>query len=391
MSHASIHPFPARMAPELAENFLDRLAEHSTVLDPMMGSGSFPLAAARRGHLAIGSDTDPLAVLIAQTAAGLFDTDELLTCARDLVGSFSVGDYKEHVAGKRTGEFINFWFDSETRDKLAGLVEGIKETPARLRPALWCAFSRLIITKDNGASRARDVSHSRPHRVRDAASFDVVDRFLPSVATVAKRVAAYRSGRSLEFSETTRGSFVPLRSDGRRVPLAAGTVDAVMTSPPYLVAIDYLRGHRMSLVWMGYDIDYLRELRGTNVGSPRGQDAGSEVQRIQEIATNGVLADKDVRLVSRYVDDMWQVIGEIARVLKAGGGATFVIADARLKGVNISVEKIVTELCGLEGLSISSRASREIPANRRYLPPPRSSGTGLDLRMREEVILGFVN
>ncbi|MGW4599681.1 ATP-binding protein [Streptomyces sp. NPDC004457] len=164
-----------------------------------------------------------------------------------------------------------------------------------------------------------------------------------------------------------------------------------MTSPPYLVAIDYLRGHRMSLVWMGYDIDYLRELRGTNIGSSRGGSAESEVQRIQETATSGILGPSDVRLVNRYIGDMWQVISEIARVLRSNGGATFVIADARLKGASISVEKIIVELCGLEGLSLSSRACREIPANRRYLPPPRSSGKGLNLRMREEVILGFVN
>ena len=30
-----------------------------------------------------------------------------------------------------------------------------------------------------------------------------------------------------------------------------GSVDLTVTSPPYLNAIDYLRGHKMSLVWMG--------------------------------------------------------------------------------------------------------------------------------------------
>ncbi|MFF9752693.1 hypothetical protein ACF1FC_07750 [Streptomyces sp. NPDC014344] len=330
-------------------------------------------------------------MLIAQTAAGAFNPDELLAYARNLVDSFSIGNYKEHAVGKHTWDFIDFWFDSETRDKLAGLVSGIRKAPAHLRPALWCAFSRLIITKDKGASKARDVSHSRPHRVRDTASFDVVERFLPSVSTVARRVAAQRQDMLVPSGAERLGSFTPLRADGRSIPLGSDSVDSVMTSPPYLVAIDYLRGHRMSLVWMGYDIDYLRELRGTNIGSSRGGPAEAEVQRIQETATSGILGPSDVRLVNRYIGDMWRVISEIARVLRPDGGATFVIADARLKGANISVEKIIVELCGLEGLSLSSRACREIPANRRYLPPPRSSGKGLDLRMREEVILGFVN
>src|ERR1700733_14140424 len=62
-----IHPFPARMAPELV---WDELPNHSTrlrVLDPMAGSGTTLVTAKLRGHEAIGYDRDPLAVLIARS------------------------------------------------------------------------------------------------------------------------------------------------------------------------------------------------------------------------------------------------------------------------------------------------------------------------------------
>ena len=43
----------------------------------------------------------------------------------------------------------------------------------------------------------------------------------------------------------------------------------MVTSPPYLNAIDYMRGHKMSLVWMGWTIGALRDVRGEAVGVER--------------------------------------------------------------------------------------------------------------------------
>ncbi|MFF7141289.1 hypothetical protein ACFZB5_08590 [Streptomyces nodosus] len=377
------------MAPELSERFLDDLPDSSVVLDPMMGSGSFPLAAAARGHLAMGCDSDPLAVLISQTAASEFDHEQVLSACHAIVSTAKSA--KQHIAPSADAEtlaFIDFWFDPETRDKLAALAAGISQASAAVQAPLWCAFSRLIITKDAGASRARDVSHSRPHRVRDIASFDVLEKFPLSVRAVLRRSGLPGVSDRGE-NENKSGKFVAFRADGRKIPLVDGRVDAVMTSPPYLVAIDYLRGHRLSLVWMGYTIGYLRGLRSANIGSQRGSTATEKVERVQELAVSGALAEREIRLVNRYVSDMMQLIFEISRVLRTNGLATFVIADARLKGANVSVEKIVTELCGYAGLSIADRICREIPANRRYLPPPRQEGGSMDLRMREEIILQF--
>ncbi len=43
----------------------------------------------------------------------------------------------------------------------------------------------------------------------------------------------------------------------------------IITSPPYLNAIDYLRGHKLSLVWMGQSIARVRNIRSTNIGTEK--------------------------------------------------------------------------------------------------------------------------
>lgn len=66
MQIRTIHPFPARMAPELALSALASLKKGSIVLDPMAGSGTVLRQALALGHRAIGFDMDPLAVLMSR-------------------------------------------------------------------------------------------------------------------------------------------------------------------------------------------------------------------------------------------------------------------------------------------------------------------------------------
>ncbi|MGN9791056.1 hypothetical protein ACTMTU_08120 [Streptomyces sp. OZ13] len=385
-ARAAVHPFPARMAPELAAAKVLSLAPDAVVLDPMMGSGTFPLAAARSGHQAFGCDTDPLALVIANTLAADYALDEYLEAAATVVKRADDLLGVDVEVDTETSKFIDFWFDPQARSRLSALALAIAEAPTYLLPPLWCAFSRLIIAKDAGASKARDVSHSRPHRVREVASFDPLAKYTSSAKSVASRVLTYRE---VEAGVASLASLNILRADARKLPFGRASVDAVMTSPPYLIAIDYLRGHRMSLVWMGYSISYLRSLRSGNIGSEAGLIVESDLEVVAKSSFTGSLPERSQRVIGRYVRDMDEVMAEIARVVKPGGPVSFVMADARMNGVEISIEEILLRLGRRNGLLDRSRVSRELPASRRYLPPPRNADGALGKRMKEEVILTF--
>ena len=55
---------------------------------------------------------------------------------------------------------------------------------------LRLALSRIIITKNLGASLARDVSHSRPHKVAEVSSFEVPPAFERSVRELRRLLAS---------------------------------------------------------------------------------------------------------------------------------------------------------------------------------------------------------
>ncbi|WP_128919140.1 hypothetical protein [Bradyrhizobium nanningense] len=189
-----VHPFPARMAPGIALDILSSEQDQIRVLDPMMGSGTVLAMARASGHSAIGIDIDPLAVLLARVWTTAIDEPrararaaEVLERARDNMPSLSVSDAYPRNADSETRSFVRYWFDIYARKQLASLansIHGVRDD--HIRDVLWCAFSRLIITKQAGASLAMDLSHSRPHKAFESAPIKPFNKFLSAVDLVLK-------------------------------------------------------------------------------------------------------------------------------------------------------------------------------------------------------------
>lgn len=380
-----VHPFPARMAPELALRQARRLSPGSTVLDPMVGSGTTLRCVADHGHRGIGFDVDPLAVLMTRVWTTPLDAAQLRCRANDAVAE--AADRSKAITPEWSPDeatFLTYWFGQRQRDELGSLAAAIRPTVGPVGDALRVAFSRIIITKEKGASLARDVSHSRPHRVAESSDYDVGRGFLRSIEQLASRIE----------SSPPPGGVTTAIGDARDLHLADRSVDAVITSPPYLNAIDYLRGHRMALVWLGFRLGDLREVRGTSIGTERGIESTDD-RLLAERLTIRVgkleeLPERKARMVLRYALDMLAVMREIARVLREGGVATLVIGNSSIGGVFLSNDSVIRECAHYGGLSQISRRERPLPPARRYLPPPsHRSGERLQQRMRTEVVLRF--
>ena len=85
MKLSSIHPFPARMAPEIARHSLIRVPKNGRVLDPMCGSGTVARAAVEAGLNCAGVDIDPLAVLMARVWTTQLDPRQICADAENLI------------------------------------------------------------------------------------------------------------------------------------------------------------------------------------------------------------------------------------------------------------------------------------------------------------------
>lgn len=387
----SVHPFPARMAPELAFESLKRLSS-GTVLDPMTGSGTVARIAKSRGLCARGFDLDPLAVLISKVGTTNVD-DALLSEFEERIFSAARCLKDDSVAlpwmdnDKEADRFVDFWFAKPQQQdlrKVSYLLHnaGDIDMPEDVADVFRIALSRIIVTKKQAASLAQDTSHSRPHRVATESDYNVMDGFLKSVRTVRKRVAQIPK----------QGLVTIQHGDARNLSsLLPESVDAVLTSPPYLNAIDYMRGHRMSLIWLGHKYADLSQARSNSIGAERRPDLPFDKQTFQAIKESmGELEALPRRyhgIIERYVVDLHTMISEVSRVMKPSAFATFVMGNSCLKGIFIENSEALVKAAESVGLTVKNRMERDLPSGSRYLPTPKTGA--LSKRMRKEVIVEF--
>ena len=381
-----IHPFPARMAPELVRQSLEAIPKGGRVLDPMCGSGTVTRAAAQAGFDCAGIDIDPLAVLMARVWSTPMDASLLRPAAEKIVADAEAlpPDDAERAPDVETQQFISFWFAPEQEEALRRLATVLRRyDDERTRDALIVALSRIIVSKEKMASLARDTSHSRPHRVPGPNDFDVYGGFVRSADRVAKRLRP----EAIKVPAKVR------RGDARRLDdIGERRFDLVLTSPPYLNAIDYLRGHRLTLVWLGFGVGLLRGIRATSIGTERmAAEARGPVEISRFIKPGGerTMGRKHEGWIRRYAADMEAVLRQIARVVKKDGLVVMVLGNSFLRGSVVDNAGLIRALAESVGLRERQCESREIPARRRYLPPPGDGRNALDRRMRTETVITF--
>lgn len=378
-----LHPFPARMAPEIAEGAIGNIASPSAVaLDPMCGSGTTLQVASRLGLSSIGVDSDPLAVLMSSVATSNVSAEEIRrTAMRVSLAAEWSKPCESPWKDEETDAFARYWFAPKQRDGLARLAREIDQVEDEaIRRALWLAFSRIIVTKTPQASLASDTSRSRPRRVSEDSNFDVFSGFFRSADRVIRWLSARGEVRPAKV----------MQGDARKLQLESSSVDLVVTSPPYLNAIDYMRGHRLSLIWMGYRLSELRSVRGAAIGSERGSyKSAPEAVEEMWLAVKSAATAPDLLpagMIFRYGTDLLNSALELARVCKPGASAVVVVGNSTLKS-NLIPNDLITQIAYEEsGFQLVDLEVRKLPERRRSLP---MLGDRVEKRMREESVMTF--
>lgn len=374
------------MAPDIAMDRLDSMSggKVATVLDPMCGSGTTLVAAASQGHSALGFDVDPLAVLMSSVATQPVDTELIVLEAENVVARARVSSASDpRWDDPETIKFSEFWFALDQRTQLNRLsLEIDKVSDIDTRRVLQVALSRIIVTKSPRASLAADTSHSRPHRVVTVSDYDVYEGFTGSVSNLKKLLDQRKITGQVRVS----------RGDARRLGVSSDSVDLIITSPPYLNAIDYLRGHRLSLIWLGHTIPELRKIRSNSIGAERAldgealQQVDEMVERIRESVDDPTLLP--IATITRYAHDLALFSKELHRVSKIGAEVVTVIGNSTLRGNYIQNDVLVQTAYENSGFRTVERVERELPENKRYMPVrTRDKSSSMAKRMRSEVVL----
>lgn len=332
------HTYPARMHPVTAARLVRSLsAEGATVLDPFCGSGTVLVEARIAGRRALGTDLNPLAVKLAALKTTPMDgpTREALVAAARSVAALADERRKRRAGATRRypAEDVEL-FPPHVLLELDSLRAGIADPSAapELREPLLLVLSSILVKVSRRASDTSTLASER----RIAAGF-------PARLFVRKTEELARRLTELEalVPAGTPAARVTLDDATRLRTVGASTIDAVVTSPPYVATYDYVAQHAARLRWLGLDA---HAFAAGEIGARR---------RYAKLDPGGATA--------AWSRELGAALRAMSRVCRRGARVALVVADSAVRGAVLRADEQVAAIAPASGLAFVARASQRRP------------------------------
>jgi len=333
------HAYPARIHPTTAALLVRAVSrEKEAILDPFCGSGTMIVEAMLASRRAIGTDLNPLAVLLARLKTARPDerARAALVSAAEAVGAFATERRKRKAGAthRLPREDVEL-FDPHVLLELDSIQAGIaarSEAEGVVRDALRLVLSAILIKVSR---RASDTSTNVVPR-RLAAGF-ATRLFVGKAAELARRFE--------QLSQLVPPGVIEPRieiDDAAKLrTIAASTVDAVVTSPPYVSTYDYLAQHAARLRWLGLDST---RFAAAEMGARR---------RFGNLDASAARA--------AWSRELGDVLRSIRRVCRPKARVVMVLADSAVQDEALRADTILASVARDAGFSVLARASQSRP------------------------------
>jgi hypothetical protein len=334
------HSYPARMHPATAARMVRGLSgEGATVLDPFCGSGTVLVEGMIAGRKMIGTDLNPLAVRLASLKTSprtATERDLLVAMARGVATFANERRLRRAGATKRYPPEDVATFEPHVLLELDSLNAGIKDVgDARVKEALQLCLSAILVKVSRKASDT--ASHEAPRRI--AAGYP--SRLLVKKAEELGRRFAVLEGLLPQGANGVKGARVTLDDATRLKSVGAATVDAIVTSPPYVATYDYIAHHALRMRWLGLDASAF--------------GAGETGSR-RRYAPLGAAEAR-----ATWTRELTNILGAMARVCRKGARVGLLIADSAVQGEALRADALVAAIAPGAGFELLARATQTRP------------------------------
>ncbi|MDK2464625.1 MAG: DNA methyltransferase [Candidatus Korarchaeota archaeon] len=336
------------------------LREGDLVLDPFTGCGTLNVEASLMGIRSVGVEVNPLLAMVSRVKVRALGADPSEV-------SKLISRVEEELRSRPAADGLS-------------LEEALSRLPERLasrvrRGSLAVVVRVLEISQSVGDPELSDflkvpLAYWMRSMLTKQAPEKVISTYLDHLKRMwfaLRFLQLYRENvRPIEpaKAEVIRGDSTRLREVLRQVPgELRGPFDGVVTSPPYLAAIDYVGNQLYSLYVLGLTSDHLavdRETLGSMRGSRSREWSESALDSLPEDVRDFLLwlrpgRPKMSAALLRYFLGVLRVFKEIGEVLRPGGRVTGVSGAERVRGVRgegrgLPVADWMTELASQVGL-----------------------------------------
>lgn len=334
------------------------------VTDPFSGSGTTALAAAEHGCTGHAVDVNPFLVWLGNVKAASYPPallDDVRAAVPALTGRATRWAAEAPVLWAPNLHNIDRWWSPGSLAALKGLRRALDEAcvPAAGLDLLNIAFCRTVIAASNAAFNHQSMSFRPAGELPAAGCAEVIRQFGAEAAGVlASATAALPgSGRVVQGDARDLGSGVP-------------PCDLLLTSPPYVNRMSYIRELRPYMYWLRF-LDRpsdAGQLDWTAIGGTWGiatsrlngwVPAGPVPPIEREIGAVCDLISRDggrhgpllATYVTKYFHDMRAHFTAAFRHVRSGGQATYIIGNSTFYGHLVPAERWYAALLDAAGFT----------------------------------------
>lgn len=362
----------------LVRERLGTLEPGSVVTDPFSGTGTTPLAAAELGHIGQSVDVNPFLIWLGTVKTAHYSNAVLLATADTARAVLSdARSYEQDDDLWQPNLFkIDKWWSPGALHALKALRRSIDDNSGQVRDLLEIALCRSLISCSNAAFNHQSMSFKEVSG--ESVLFDIDDarrtfeRFESEVAMLIDSAQFDLLGSASVFEGDSRSGVETLK-----------LADLVLTSPPYVNRMSYIRELRPYMYWLRYldqasdagDLDW-RAIGGTwgtatsklNSWVPETETpidgpmaAVCELIR-RDGGKNGPLL---ATYVHKYHHDMWQHFQAITPQVKAGGRVSYIIGNSTFYKHEVPAHEWYAEmLCALDYRDVKIQVIRKRNSNK---------------------------
>jgi len=305
----TFHSYPARFIPQIPLTFIKLFTkEGENILDPMCGCGTTSVEAFLNNRNSIGNDFNPLAALITKVKTTLIDENEFRYFNKKLAIMKRYLDLDYRRVDERINNLPNRKISKIFNRIVISKLESIREI--------------LLEIKEEGHNDLFDLgrvalSSTIWSLVENGDGIDVDDLFLKKIKSMQNEL------RKTAIVVRNIPKVKVICGDARKLELETDSTDLIVTSPPYVNALDYYRTHMYNMFWLGMDFDLFRK---------------------HEIGGHSHFIINRFRLLSEYLGDMLRSMIEMNRVLKKDKLCVIVIGNSSLEYELIESHKFFAEM-----------------------------------------------
>ena len=377
-----IHSYPAKLLCHIPYFFLNNTyfsQKGEMVLDPFCGTGTVLLEANLAERCAIGADANPLARKIAAVKTRKLDVIRL---KKKLVSLISKA---QKLSTAECPDVINrdFWFPVKTQKQLSKILQAISELPTdEYKDFFEICFSNCVKKVSYADPRIAVPVKINPKRFDEESdrykkatkrlfeleSIDVFEKFksiaINNIIRIESLPDSISDVSSKIVSENARLLTSTIGSDEL---LPDGSIDMILTSPPYAGAQKYIRSSSLNLGWLGLTAnETLRDLDKKNIG--RENYLSSEIKEIKTGIKSAdrllpILFQKNslrAHIVANYLMEMKDAIDESIRVLRKGGYFVIVIGNNKVCDMEFNTQEYLSEYIQSKGIELKFRLIDDI-------------------------------